>query len=1268
MSVLRPVRSAQFFDIFEVDTFVLMQAVSITSVTHPAFNTLQVNLSDPNSGADQFDYTYHLYRSVDGSPMVPAVYVPGVVEPFLSDNFYLVSTSAVGTMPDGTVVTLPPVAYMTSAAVIAVITLTSPTPLVMLLDTTVTTPLGTLVVPAGTTVVMNTGTSISQIAVPHGHTYSYEVQAQNKYATTAVSAASSITVASSFTAQTLNSLSRSNNVISLTWTDPNSYSTGQQIEVWKEVGASGFDLLATITKSSGAMPTAFNDAFAFFTLIPATYSYKIRPVSISPQDTGAFSNVQSIVVSFTLSAVTALTPTIISGGINLTWTDPNSPSAEGGLYVYRDAGNTGVFTLIGGVAPGVAVYADLFQTIPGQIYSYQVAAWNSLHVGPASTTASITTALAAPVISSVVQAADVGAVITWSDTNQFETAYTLQRAINGGSFATVSSTIPAGSTSYRDSFSQPIGTFIAYQVKATNATATSAYSTPVQIVLNPQLVAPGNLSVVIAQQDEIVVKWKNISPLVRGTSVYRSVNGAALTLEATVAASVSEFDDEFITVSGAVYVYAVQNFDNQETGPQSPPVAVTTPFDPPQNLKVIGTSGNNANISWSTNNAAMDYTSVEIAFADSQTFTEVARVPPGQTTATIVITGGTPGEAVLIRVREIKQPYTILGNVQVPQNLGLYSLTVSTTTALLAPTSVLVVRPNPVQNRITWNDANTLATGFQVWRSLSSAGPVYSAPVMVGNIQDPTVRSFLDTFPMGPGLTVQYWVYAIGTSNTSPQSNVATFTSRIGQGSTTTVQTARAQITLTMTPPPGYSFVSGDQVQISRSINGSTMSVINTVTAFASPTQYVDSALTSPNNTDDQIGYSIRFFSSTEAGPDSLTTTQILYDAVFMPLGAVNTVKVFGSRNGFTVAGQGVFAGCANGLVKITNNPTTFEPVLLTSSSDYTGSMSVASGDLTRIVAAAETSEMFLIDATTLTRVTSPVTTAGWFGVSNNSGSFQVNLVGQSANFSGASTGIYKGWAFAGPLSTSTGGVAPWDSTASSFVDVFGSPVVGGSDQPFIALPGGTPQPQRLEVIGGDAVVFLLQTTNSGFTSTYNTTMYQVQRSTNQALEVFNIANYVVDIVSDGVTKVLAVTIAGDIYVVDTSLVPSSANAGFLGFNPFPIGAVIGNIPLPSVFVQPPPGEPAFGHPGDMITIGTGSISIELGAGQRVATAVHNGGATTVHVFSVPSAPITVNTTLTVLKTYVVNERINGLAFDGGKFFYGRSVDTSKLFRFDAGL
>jgi hypothetical protein len=435
---------------------------------------------------------------------------------------------------------------------------------------------------------------------------------------------------------------------------------------------------------------------------------------------------------------------------------------------------------------------------------------------------------------------------------------------------------------------------------------------------------------------------------------------------------------------------------------------------------------------------------------------------------------------------------------------------------------------------------------------------------------------------------------------------------------------------------------------------------------------YADSGFATPQYTNDLVSYSVRLFSATEAGPDSTVVNQVLYDILVLPLGPANTIATWGSRSTLAPTGQGLFAGCSGGLVKVINDPATLEPVP-TQSASYPGIESIVSGDLTRIVVAGNTNQMFLVDPSNLSLVMPAISTLGWSGASNDTGLYDASISGQGAAFTGTSVGIYKGWTLATQEGSGVKGAAPWNAAVDSFQNYDRSLALTGFVQPFIALPlintpGSQVQPSRLEAIGGDALCFVLQATVQGSTTTYNTTLFQVQRGNVQAVEIFSIPDYVMAAVSDGVSKVLALDIAGNVWLIDMSLVPPSSGIGYQGYNSQPVGAVIGTIPLPSVYVPPVPGTAPVGHPGDLVFLATGSMSVELGAGQVVATSVYDGSKTTVNVFAIPTPPLSLGTALALTQTYVVSDNIANLAFDGGVFFYGRAVGSSKLYRFNAGL
>jgi len=693
MSVIRPVLSANFFDIFEVDTFTLLQTPTLNSVANGG-SSLNLSVTDPNSGADLGYYTYVVQRSVDGGTPVPASYQTGAIETLILDNVYTVPAAAALILPDGAAATTLATMYAASVNVIPAGVLATDTVLPVLFDTVVDTATGTVVVPQGTSVTVSAGTTIATATVPGGHTYAYAISVKNEYQTTGFSAVQSAAIASSFSAQTGLAVSITDNIIGLSWTDANTYAAGNRIEVWRQTGSQPFALISNIVKTSGAMPASYPDAFDFEQLaFGTTYSYRIRAVDDAAQDAGPFSSTVALAYPpmaypWTLVAPTSASAVVSGLHVDLTWTDPNSPAAESGIYVYRDVGDTGVFSRIAVLSPGATVFADTPALVPGQVYAYKVSAFNRMSLGPATSVFRAAFALAVPKITSVAQNADVGTVVTWTDANALETSYTIQRSVNGGAYAVVAAAIPAGTTSYQDDFSEPVGTVVAYEIKAVNASESSAWSTPVQVVFSTQLVAPSDFQATIMNPSEVKTSFKNISPNVRGTYLLKSVNGSALSpvIYSFGSTFITNLSDYFPIVSGAVYAYAVQNYDTQGLGPLSPAVVVTTPFAPPQNLQiVVDVVDNLVDLSWITVNTAMDYTSIEGAFSNSGAFVEVARVPAGRTSATIPNVGGATGSTASFRIREIRQPYLILSGVKVPQNLGRYSLTVSTDSALSAP-------------------------------------------------------------------------------------------------------------------------------------------------------------------------------------------------------------------------------------------------------------------------------------------------------------------------------------------------------------------------------------------------------------------------------------------------------------------------------------------------------------------------------------------------------------------------------------------------------
>jgi hypothetical protein len=82
--------------------------------------------------------------------------------------------------------------------------------------------------------------------------------------------------------------------------------------------------------------------------------------------------------------------------------------------------------------------------------------------------------------------------LTWNDNSSNETSFAVERSLDGVAWTVVTSTLPAGSTSYRDSSLVPTTSY-RFRVKATNAAGSSGYSNIATVT------TPATSSVVFAE-------------------------------------------------------------------------------------------------------------------------------------------------------------------------------------------------------------------------------------------------------------------------------------------------------------------------------------------------------------------------------------------------------------------------------------------------------------------------------------------------------------------------------------------------------------------------------------------------------------------------------------------------------------------------------------------------------------------------------------------------------------------------------------------------
>lgn len=439
-------------------------------------------------------------------------------------------------------------------------------------------------------------TSYTDASVSPGVAYQYRVRAAKNdayysvYSNTVLIDTAQVTAPA--TPSNLNFTAKTNESVTLSWTDNANNETGFYIE-FKASGGGNFTRIGTVDQN---MTTFIS------TGLTANTSYHFRVQAYNDIGNSSYSN--EIVVSTALGVPLAPSnlkiTTVTKNSIALIWT--NNANNQAGFKIERKKGS-GSFTQIGMVGSNITKYTDmgLDENI---IYHYRVRAYNDTDDSPYSNEASAATLLTIPTAPSGLKVSSLAkdrVTLEWLDNADNEDGFMVERKAASGAYAQIA-VLGKNNNSFTNSGLIP-GTAYSYKIRAYNAAGISAYSNEVttKTPAGDLPDAPANLKAT-ATKDSITLTWTDYSYNETGFKIERRAGTGNFTQIATVGKNVTSYTNTGLSTNNT-YEYRVRAYNSYGDSPYTEDVSITTGDTPaaPSNLTVIEITKNSTTLSWTDN-------------------------------------------------------------------------------------------------------------------------------------------------------------------------------------------------------------------------------------------------------------------------------------------------------------------------------------------------------------------------------------------------------------------------------------------------------------------------------------------------------------------------------------------------------------------------------------------------------------------------------------------------------------------------------------------
>jgi hypothetical protein len=224
--------------------------------------------------------------------------------------------------------------------------------------------------------------------------------------------------------------------------------------------------------------------------------------------------------------------------------------------------------------------------------------------------------------------------LTWSDNATNETAYGVERSLDGVAWSTIAGNLPANSTSFADTAAAP-GTTYFYRIRASSGSASSDYSN--QATATTITVAPSGLAATAISSNRIDLGWSDVAGET-GFRVERSLDGIAWSVVGSTGANVLSFSDTGVSAS-TTYQYRVQAWNAgggsaySSTASASTPATLTRPVAP-SGLVATAVSTTRVFLSWKDNSGNESGFRIERSANNGKSWSQIAQTGADATTFT----------------------------------------------------------------------------------------------------------------------------------------------------------------------------------------------------------------------------------------------------------------------------------------------------------------------------------------------------------------------------------------------------------------------------------------------------------------------------------------------------------------------------------------------------------------------------------------------------------------------------------------------------------